>query len=385
LSFKKVVFISLTFAALSWLFKSGSIKYESKENEILDTQNNSIEFGSNHSKQFKLNTEILIGDKKNNLHEVKNIQGTNSYSIKKTNSETPISQLQNSYSSWQLNQTDFDAEILNAVFNNSEPIKIVYFKEETNLEIYPTESLDPEKINGSTLFAGNTNAVKKTAEERNKRAQSKLTQSQNYDQKFTENIINLNLKKLKENDFEIVYFKAGNRDNGGLLVPMNSDYISALQGPDFFSSFADNQKQQSMEDILSRVLSLGHGGELMIKVKNNGFIYNKSGFDFAIYENAVKAGNINHHEFAFVGVSDREQPSTFKWFICKPEQNILHGCAGAVPTTDGGDQFDLSEVGLEKVKYIVIRDMGRNKNFSSKWPTEGADIDSIRIYNAFGE
>ena len=55
-----------------------------------------------------------------------------------------------------------------------------------------------------------------------------------------------------------------------------------------------------------------------------------------------------------------------------------------VPTDEGGDLFDLSEVGAAEAKFIWIKDTGKNKNKPGTWwPTEGADIDNVRLIHAY--
>ena len=150
---------------------------------------------------------------------------------------------------------------------------------------------------------------------------------------------------------------------------------------------AGSDDKDSFKKLLSTVVSLGHGGEIMLMVGGNAFLKDKPGFDFVIFENLFRIAGTNllFQEFASVGVSDRPAPDSFKWFECDPypPRHVLKGCVGAVPTSEGGDQFDLAELGLKEAKYIWIKDLGKNKNFPSKWPTEGADLDAVMLIHAF--
>ena len=166
---------------------------------------------------------------------------------------------------------------------------------------------------------------------------------------------------------------------------MAPNILSALQGPDYFFENVNSLDSVRMHRILSTVLSCGHGGEVIIKIKDNGFLLDEPGFDFTIYENAFRIAGTKliFQEFAYVGISESLETNAVKWFDCDPLNNILQGCVGAVPTAEGGDSFDLAELGVNKIKYIWIKDTGQNKNFPSQWPTEGVDLDAMRFSHAY--
>ena len=122
--------------------------------------------------------------------------------------------------------------------------------------------------------------------------------------------------------------------------------------------------------------------KIILKVKGDGLIVDESGADFVIYENPFIIGPLVYQEFAHVGVASENRASSYRWFRCNPEANILVGCAGVVPTKSGGDRFDLKSVGLKKVRFIKIKDTGWNfENYDEN--TEGFDLDSIDLLNAF--
>ena len=139
-----------------------------------------------------------------------------------------------------------------------------------------------------------------------------------------------------------------------------------------------------MDKLRQRTISLGHGGEITLEVTQEGVILDKEGPDFAIYENPIRIGdNIVYQEFAHVGVAFENKPESYKWFPCIPQKSIV-GCAGVVPTDQGGDLFDLKTLKIEKIRFIKIRDTGTNiSNFGKN--TEGFDLDSLSLINAYQE
>ncbi len=112
------------------------------------------------------------------------------------------------------------------------------------------------------------------------------------------------------------------------------------------------------------LLSLGHGGEIILLFSDNKIV-NGDGPDFTVFENPFISffdSSVNV-EAAMVSVSqDGEQWLTFPY-----DTTTLTGLAGVTPTGDnlnptdpsvsGGDQFDLSDVGLEWATYVKITDM----------------------------
>ena len=49
-----------------------------------------------------------------------------------------------------------------------------------------------------------------------------------------------------------------------------------------------------------------------------------------------------------------------------------------MPTKKGGDKFDLSTLGVEKVRFIKIKDVGTNFD-SRAVNTEGFDFDAMKV------
>lgn len=287
---------------------------------------------------------------------------------------------------WDLAAHGLDAQALAPFFTESQPESIVLYQDSEMTRIYPLRYALGKDQSRKTLFIGSEESIQNTLRERQERARSHRA-SQAKRGSPENNGDSPDGVRLPKNQYFIVFFKPGKTDAGGVFKPAVADFLKALQGPDYSFENVSSADGEAMQDILSRVLSLGHGGELMLGIKNNGFLADEPGFDFAIYENAFRIAGTKliFQEFALVGVSARIEASSFRWFACDPLKKILRGCAGAVPTDEGGDQFDLSEIGLPKVRYIWIKDTGKNKNFSSRWPTEGVDLDGLRLNHAYRE
>lgn len=132
------------------------------------------------------------------------------------------------------------------------------------------------------------------------------------------------------------------------------------------------------------VLSLGLAGEIVIELEQD--IVDGEGSDFRVFENAFYYGEQNvFTEPAFVEAS--EDGTNFVGFDCRPESEALSGCAGVSPvyanpkndihSTDegaGGDAFDLADIGLDRARFIRIRDAGLGSVMS---PSSGFDLDAI--------
>lgn len=118
------------------------------------------------------------------------------------------------------------------------------------------------------------------------------------------------------------------------------------------------------ESSPEQVCSLGFGGEIIVGIKDN-YIINGQGYDFKIFEN-VFINPINKKYFVEPAIVSVSQDGIN--FIDFPyDYNTLEGCAGTLPTLNdtinnnldnlGGNSFDLSDIGLEYIKYIKIKDI----------------------------
>ena len=168
-----------------------------------------------------------------------------------------------------------------------------------------------------------------------------------------------------QSDFEVLSFNPGLQGDGqNIAAP--ADLAQRIQGPDYnFNS----------ETPLANILSLGHGGEITLKVKNGSIIGGPKA-DFKVYENVLEFRPGSYfRELAQVSVSLNGKD--FVDFPCDPEnpEAVTSWCAGVWPTADGGDGFDLRIVGLPEIRYIKIRDLGDSPSFSIG--TEGFDLDAV--------
>ena len=137
------------------------------------------------------------------------------------------------------------------------------------------------------------------------------------------------------------------------------------------------------------ILSIGLGGEIIVGFKNY-ILIDGPGADFTVFENAfinpvtqkvfaepakiaVSIDGINYIEFPY-------------------DMKTLNGCAGKTPTNgdknpfapeeSGGDKFDLSEIGVDSVRWIKITDLCDTllKDESNPWYDpiiSGFDLDAV--------
>lgn len=137
------------------------------------------------------------------------------------------------------------------------------------------------------------------------------------------------------------------------------------------------------------VVSLGNGGEIVV-----GFdvdVVDRPGADFVVFENPffVVASDPSS-VFAEPGdVSVSEDGTTWTTFPCSSQSYPYEGCAGWHPvlaTVDdpprvdqpeaaGGDAFDLSTIGVARIRFVRIRDM--NARRPACCGTAGFDLDAV--------
>ena len=187
---------------------------------------------------------------------------------------------------------------------------------------------------------------------------------------------------LSRKSFRVLSFKRGLTDDGKLIEKPNN-YAFSIKGPDHYNDDINPIDKEKLKKLRERTISFGHGGEITLEITNDGFISDEPGPDFAIFENPfIIAGDLIYQEIAYVGVAKENKADSYKWFPCNPKKGILQGCAGLVPTGQGGDLFDLATLGIDRVRYIKIRDIGTNlSNFDKN--TEGFDLDSLDIFHAY--
>lgn len=147
------------------------------------------------------------------------------------------------------------------------------------------------------------------------------------------------------------------------------------------------------------VLSLGAGGEITLAFGDRA-IEDGEGADFIVYENPIiPYGGGPEDVYAELGeVSVSRDGETWKTFECDTEPEspgTWPGCAGWNPVLEydpekvnppkpgitGGDPFDLAEVGLEKARYVRIRDLDEEGGGEKA----GFDLDAVGISNPVRE
>lgn len=161
-----------------------------------------------------------------------------------------------------------------------------------------------------------------------------------------------------------------------------------------------NSNPQTPTFTQQDLLSLGTGGEITLEFTGTE-ITNGAGADFTVFENPVQPIGDPSQSFvdsATVSVStDGTSWTTFPFHIVSTDANQLYykanyvGLAGVMPTyssptngispfdpaVSGGDQFDLSDIGMSRARFVRIRDTGTT--------SVGATTDSLgHIVNDYG-
>jgi hypothetical protein len=141
----------------------------------------------------------------------------------------------------------------------------------------------------------------------------------------------------------------------------------------------------------THVVSLGTEGTIVVEMGMD--IVDGPGPDLIVFENPFRIGDGTFAEPGFVAVS--LDGIDFVEHPCDPEDApTFPGCAGVQPVyanadtnsidpTDpevaGGDAFDLAAFGVDRARFVRIRDGG--------WPTglggdsEGFDLDAVAVVN----
>jgi hypothetical protein len=143
----------------------------------------------------------------------------------------------------------------------------------------------------------------------------------------------------------------------------------------------------------TQVLSLGAGGEIVLAFGERA-IEDGEGADFVVYENPFETPLEDDgiwQELAEVSVSsDGESWTTFACDPAPSDEGRWPGCAGwrpvesydplAVvpidPSVTGGDAFDLAEIGVERARYVRIRDLSESSNDQN---AAGFDLNAVGL------
>lgn len=143
-------------------------------------------------------------------------------------------------------------------------------------------------------------------------------------------------------------------------------------------------------------VSLGDHGEIVVELGMT--IVDGPGPDFIVFENAFIAGCQGDEAqiYAEPGeVSVSEDGERWHVFPCERASYPYGQCAGwhavfSHPDNDispfdveraGGDAFDLADIGVERARFVRIRDMGSKK---AGPPSAGFDLDAIAVLNGEG-
>ena len=135
------------------------------------------------------------------------------------------------------------------------------------------------------------------------------------------------------------------------------------------------------------VLSLGQGGSIVLGFTPRAIV-DGPGPDFIVFENPFWAGDSESSVFAELGrVAVSADGETWFEFDCQSEELPPAFCTGYTPTQrytadqdldpelSGGDVFDLSDLGLNEVRFVRITDM----SLSGETPSAGFDLDAVGL------
>ena len=140
----------------------------------------------------------------------------------------------------------------------------------------------------------------------------------------------------------------------------------------------------------THIVSLGRGGSIVLDFYPCEIV-DGSGTDFIVFENAFLIGGQEGHPYAELGVVGvSEDGENFVEFECHTTSYPYTGCAGWNPIYShpnnsispfdvenaGGDLFDLANIGVERARFVRIRDISSPAPCSDSC---GFDLDAIAI------
>jgi hypothetical protein len=140
------------------------------------------------------------------------------------------------------------------------------------------------------------------------------------------------------------------------------------------------------------VVSLGGGGEIVLSFEPYAIV-DRPGVDFIVFENPFYAGGQGGAAYAELGeVSVSEDGLIWTRFPCDTAASAYGECAGwhpvyaSGPSFDpaeaGGDAFDLSSIGVERARFVRIRDRTSQRCTSLGPNTNGFDLDAIAVIHS---
>jgi hypothetical protein len=146
------------------------------------------------------------------------------------------------------------------------------------------------------------------------------------------------------------------------------------------------------------VVALGYRGEIILSVEPNAIV-DGPGADFLVFENTFNLGGNPSRPFAEPAeVSVSDDGKTWSVFPCTATAFPYGSCAGWHPTLStpdngispvdvtqaGGDPFDLRDIGVQRARFLRIRDVGSAAcpDGGDGFTTHGFDLDAIAVVNA---
>ncbi len=180
---------------------------------------------------------------------------------------------------------------------------------------------------------------------------------------------------------QVVDFKPGEGQNAGQSAEFFPENI--------FGPPSDKARQQVQAAAPEEVLSIGFGGEIVVTFSNL-IVADGPGADFTIFENAF-LNPVTGRVFAEPAVVSVSQDGMI-YHEFPYDSLTLVGCAGITPVNgdkdcfdpeeSGGDQFDLSDLGLQWIKFIKIKDISKQVKGNPQHPyydpiITGFDLDAV--------
>jgi|GEM_PF-4837193 len=259
----------------------------------------------------------------------------------------------------------------------------IHFYQNGEMLVYGEDYLRHRKTENRILHLSDEATVRRIIQDRNLVSQSM--------QPSRGNLFSTNGAReisLGGQSYLLDFYQPGLRDDGKNKVVQEDDIRKSVYGPDHSFRAIDESDIEAIKKLREKTLSLGHGGEVVLRVSQEGTLIDKPGPDFVVFENPFRyldgfsGERLIYQEFARVGVAYNNVESEYRWFDCKPEIGLIRDCAGVVPADEGGDQFDLGLIGISKIRYIKIKDTGKNFNNMGE-NAEGFDLDALHLNHAF--
>ncbi|MBN1540608.1 T9SS type A sorting domain-containing protein [candidate division KSB1 bacterium] len=140
----------------------------------------------------------------------------------------------------------------------------------------------------------------------------------------------------------------------------------------------------------SDILSLGYGGEIVLRFENN-IVINGPGTDLLVFENCF-ISYFSPQAVVEPGIVSVSQDGE-NWVTFPYDTTTLEGLAGVTPVrstmhptdpdSSGADAFDLADVGFEWIRYVRITDVG--DKWRPHFTSRDFDLDAVVAINSAKE